>query len=133
MNSNKDTYSGRPTSPHLGIYRPQISSMLSIMHRLTGVAMFFCISILSWGFIVAQSYGYINSECDCLQALLSCWLTKLAIVGISYAFIYHFCTGVRHLVWDMGKGYDLESVNRSGWFIILFSIAFTVIFWVVLV
>lgn len=127
MTSKKDLYDKRPLSPHLTIYRPQISSTLSILHRLTGVIMFICLSAVAWCFVGI----FLNS--DCAKQLSEFYnefaIIKLALMGISYAFIYHSCNGVRHLFWDIGYGYEIKSVRLSGWLIIITSIMLTILFW----
>lgn len=127
MSNKKELYERRPTSPHLSVYRPQITSTLSIMHRLTGVALFFSLSVLTWCLIMQFTCSYHE---NLLPNLVSDYkIIQLALLGISYAVIYHFCTGLRHLVWDAGRGYSICCVRKSGWLIIILSITLTILFW----
>src|SRR5215208_4932552 len=88
----------RPTSPHLSIYRRQISSFLSIGHRLSGAGLFFSLSMIAWWFIF-----YAFSKFDPYYlGLLDSVFAKIILLLTSYAFFYHLCTGIRHLCWDTG-------------------------------
>ena len=108
----------RPLSPHLSIYRPQITSVLSIFHRLTGVGLFFSsILIIAWIAAVAageEYYKYIR--------LIYASPPVLLVLCVSlWALWYHFFTGLRHLYWDLGLGFNLRSVSLSGWIAIICS------------
>lgn len=124
MTKRQDLLSRRPTSPHLSIYKPQISSTLSILHRATGVGMFFALLMLSWGLILIQFYGF----CECLD-FNKYFIIKLSLYCISYASIYHFFNGIRHLFWDVGLGFSIKALTYSGWFVVLSSVALTFILW----
>lgn len=115
----------RPLSPHLSIYKPQISSVLSIGHRLSGVGLFFILAAFCWWFAL-----WVFSKFEpCYLDLFNNILVKSILVIASYGFFYHVCTGVRHLVWDMGKWFSIEEVNRTGVAAVVFSIILTVLFW----
>jgi len=116
----------RPLSPHLSIYKPQISSVLSIFHRITGVALFFAFSMISWWFIFWVFSGFNLYYID----LLNHWIVDAALYATSYAFFYHLCAGIRHLKWDVGCWFSIKAVNYSGWGAIIISIILTVAFWV---
>ncbi len=128
MPTKQEIHARRPTSPHLTIYKPQISSSLSILHRLTGVAMFFALSAISWWMIIVQFKGF----CDCM-ALNHCLIGRLSLYAISYATIYHFFNGIRHLFWDIGCGFSIKAMNCTGWLVILLSILLTLAFWSIIV
>jgi succinate dehydrogenase / fumarate reductase cytochrome b subunit len=123
----------RPTSPHIGIYRKQITSVLSILHRLTGVALYFG-AILLVVFLVAISYypkgngGFNFGE---LHNLLASCLGQTLLFGWSFAFFFHLLNGIRHLFWDMGKGFEITSINKTGWLVVVFSILLNLLTWVV--
>lgn len=118
----------RPISPHLTIYKPQISSMLSIGHRTTGTCMYFAFLIISWWFI-----GWVFSKFDPIYLeYAKTPIAKLLLVLTSYAFFYHFCTGIRHLFWDMGMGFKIKQVNSTGWLAVIMSVVLTTIFWIML-
>jgi len=114
----------RPLSPHLQIYRPQLTSMLSILHRLTGVAMTLGAVLVVWWFIAgAMSPDYFAT----VDGLLTSWLGLLVLTGSMWALWYHFLNGIRHLVWDIGRGLDLDMVAKSGWAVLAGSVALSLI------
>ena len=127
MKTTEDLYNARPTSPHLEIYKPQISSVLSILHRITGVALFISLSIISWWMIV---WIYSKFDKHYLDIICLCWVIKFSLYCLSYGFFYHLCTGIRHLVWDVGVGFSIEAINKSGWAAVASSLILTVLFWV---
>ncbi len=116
--------SSRPLSPHLQVYRPQITSMLSILHRLTGVALGLGFLLLAWWLIAAAvgpgAYGT-------AQAVLGSWLGTVVLIGFSFALMYHLCNGIRHLAWDAGFGFELKTVTLSGVTVVIASLVLTVI------
>ena len=117
----------RPLSPHLTIYKPQITTVLSIMHRITGAAMFFGIIILSW-LVVAllmQTAGLSFFEVD-FGLILDNLLFKIMLIGLIYCLYYHSLNGVRHLFWDLGVGINNKAVSVSGIIILTLAILFTV-------
>ncbi|QXM23500.1 succinate dehydrogenase, cytochrome b556 subunit [Elioraea tepida] len=117
----------RPLSPHLQVYRPQITSVLSISHRFSGIALAVGTFLLvSW--LLAAADGP-DAFADA-QAFLGSFLGRLMLFGWTLALFYHFCNGIRHLAWDLGHGYDLESVTRSGWFTVGAAIGLTLLAWV---
>ncbi|MEM7084301.1 MAG: succinate dehydrogenase, cytochrome b556 subunit [Pseudomonadota bacterium] len=109
----------RPLSPHLTIYRPQITSVLSIMHRGTGIVLSLSVLLLVlW--ISALSSG--PETFAKAQALTGHPFIQLVMFGGVFSFFYHLCNGVRHLFWDMGKGLTIESTYRSGWMVVIASL-----------
>ena len=117
---------GRPLSPHLTIYRWPISMTLSILHRLTGVALSGGLVILTiW--LLALSYG--ATAYEPVAALLGTLFGKLLLVAFSYAFFFHFCNGIRHLFWDVGKGFEMRQAVASAWSVVIASLALTLLFW----
>ncbi len=117
----------RPLSPHLSIYKIQLSSGLSIFHRLTGVGLYFSLLLFSWWLS-----GWIMSNFDplYLEILLSNY--SMAIGGMTlFAFSYHILTGFRHLIWDMGYGFSKKASDISGIIIIILSLSSTlsIILW----
>ena len=113
----------RPLSPHLTIYKPQISSILSIFHRITGVILFGALSLLSW-YLILTTFGGCN--CECLHMLVD-----YAVFGASFAFFYHFSTGLRHLVWDTGTGLSKKAVKTSGYMAVSLAILLAVFIWLI--
>ncbi len=109
----------RPLSPHLSIYKPQISSVMSILHRITGVANFLGTMVFLWWIIY-----YISSRGDAdfsPQALLQCWLVVAFLMGWTYTLWFHLATGIRHLFWDAGFGFKVSTANKTGWLAFLMA------------
>lgn len=121
------TTSNRPLSPHLQVYRPQITSMLSILHRLTGIALAFGTLLLTY-WLIAAATG--PGAFETAQALIGSFFGRLLLFGWSFALFYHLCNGIRHLVWDAGYGFEIETAQRSGWVVVGASTALTVICWI---
>lgn len=114
----------RPLSPHLTIYKPQMTTVLSITHRITGVALFIGVILLCW-WVFFSAYG-----CGrCLHALLgSVWFQGM--LGLwSAALYYHLCNGIRHLFWDAGRGFSLSATHRSGWAVVIVTLLATAGTW----
>ena len=116
----------RPLSPHLQVYAPLINMMMSIVHRITGAALYVGTLLLVWWLVAAAAgpayYGYV-------MRLLGSPLGLLVLAGYTWALIHHMLGGVRHLVWDTGRGYDLKSVNRLAWGTVIGSLTLTVALW----
>ena len=117
----------RPLSPHLQIYRPQITSVLSILHRITGFALSVGLLLLA-GLVISAAFG--QQSFDLVRGQMSTWYGYILLMGWSWAFYYHLCNGVRHLFWDIGKGFELSTVTTSGWAVLLASLTMTAVTWV---
>jgi succinate dehydrogenase / fumarate reductase, cytochrome b subunit len=118
----------RPLSPHLHIYRWQLTSVLSILHRAAGVALTVGTLLLVW-WLVAAANG--PDAFESAQRFLGSWLGLLLLFGWSVALFYHLCNGIRHLWWDTGRGLDLRSVYASGWAVLAGTAILTILAWVV--
>lgn len=118
---------GRPLSPHLQVYRPQLTSILSILHRLTGVALAVGTLLLIWWLAAAAAGG---GAFDTMQMVIGSWIGRLLLFGWSFSLFYHLCNGIRHLFWDAGRGFELSTVAASGWAVVIVSGALTVAAWV---
>lgn len=114
----------RPLSPHLQIYRPQITSVLSVFHRLTGIALGFGTLLLAWWLIAAAGSPEAFAR---VQWFLGSWLGVLLLVGWTAALFYHFCNGIRHLWWDSGRGFSIAEVERSGKLAVAASVVLTLL------
>jgi succinate dehydrogenase / fumarate reductase, cytochrome b subunit len=118
----------RPMSPHLSIYKPLINMVMSIFHRITGMALYFGTLLLAWWLIaVAQGpsyYSYVNE-------LLGHPFGKLILIGYTWALIHHMLGGMRHLYWDTGRGFNLSTINRLSWLTLVGSIILTAAVWAV--
>lgn len=101
----------RPLSPHLQVYRPQITSVLSILHRATGVGLFPGMVAVVWWMLAAAAGEVYFAWVD---GILTSPVGTLIMLGSAWALCYHFCNGVRHLVWDAGFGFELGTATRSG-------------------
>ena len=102
----------RPLSPHLQIYKPQLTSVLSILHRITGVALALgTILLVYW--LIAVASGPVSFSMA--QGLVGAWYGRLLLLGWTFALFFHLVNGIRHLCWDAGYGFDLKTVYASGW------------------
>ena len=122
------TSSNRPLSPHLQVYRPQLTSILSITHRATGIALSFGIILLiAWILATAAGENYFNT----VNSITTSWFGKLVLVGFTWALFYHLCNGVRHLFWDAGFGFELSTVYKSGYATVGSSVLLTAAAWII--
>jgi len=121
MNDSKN-----PLSPHLQIYRWHISSLLSITHRISGVINFLAL-ILIFLWLIVLSLGESNYESFLL--IVNSFLGKFILIGLTWSMIFHVLSGIRHLAWDLGYGFVIKTANISGVIVIIFSLVFTIIFW----
>src|SRR5215468_3980120 len=117
----------RPVSPHLQIYRWQLTSVLSILHRAAGLALSIGTIVLVWWLVAAASSP---EAFDAVSDFLNSWLGLLMLFGWSAALFYHLCNGIRHLVWDTGHALDLKSVYVGGWVVVGATGVLTLIAWV---
>ena len=118
----------QPLSPHLQIYRWQLTSVMSILHRITGIALAVgAILLVSW--IGAASDG--PESFAKMQWFLGSPLGLILMFGWSVALFYHLCNGIRHLVWDSGRGLDLKSVYASGYAVLIATAVLTILAWAV--
>jgi len=115
-----------PLSPHLQIYRWHISSLISITHRISGVINLLAL-ILIFYWLVVLSFGESNYESFLL--IVNSFFGKFILVGFTWSMIFHLLSGIRHLAWDLGFGYEIKTANISGVIVIIFSLALTIIFW----
>lgn len=116
----------RPLSPHLQIYKPTINMVMSIVHRLTGAALYFGTLLLAWWLIAAASgpeyFGYVNAVFGSLAG-------RIVLFGYTWALIHHAAGGIRHFIWDSGRGYDLETIDTMSWWSLYISVALTLLVW----
>ena len=118
----------RPLSPHLQVYRPQLTSMLSILHRATGIALAVGVLYLATWVIYAAS----NPKAYAMfQGFNASILGRVILGGWLFSAYYHLCNGIRHLFWDAGYGFDLKDAYRSGWAVVVVSLVATVLSWIV--
>ena len=119
---------GRPLSPHLSIYRWPITMLLSILHRATGIAMAFGLIVLTaWLMNMAagpEQYQY-------FRATMSHPIAIAMLIGWTFAFFLHLGNGIRHLVWDSGRGFEKRQANLSAWLVLVAAVVLTAAFWTV--
>lgn len=124
-------HENRPLSPFMlgKYYRFQISSFLSILHRITGFGLTIGILPLAlwlWG------AAYEPALFDCITQAASSIVGKLFLFGWTWAFFYHLANGLRHLSWDFGYGFKLDDMTASGWLVVVFSIAMSIFTWAII-
>jgi len=118
----------RPLSPHLQVYRPQLTSVLSITHRLSGVALGAGTLLLVY-WLVAAAAG--PEAFHGAQSFVGSFLGQLMLLGWTFALYFHLCNGIRHLFWDIGLGFELDEVYRSGWTVVVATVMLTIVTWIV--
>lgn len=118
----------RPLSPHLTIYRPQYTSVLSILHRATGVGLTLGAFLVVW-WLVAAATG--EEYFETVDGLLTSWFGHLVLLGLTWALCYHTLNGIRHLFWDMGYGFQLEDAWKSGLAVAGGSVVLTGLIWLI--
>lgn len=118
----------RPRSPNIQIYRPQLTSVLSFVNRISGIVLsFYAVGLVIWLMAAAagpQAYASIDG-------FIRSWIAQILLVVCTYAFFLHLCGSLRHLVWDTVRGFELKTIYSSGWTIVAASAALTVVTWIV--
>lgn len=116
----------RPLSPHLQIYKPQLTSVMSITHRFTGAALAIGTALVAWLLIAAAAgpgaYETVIAFCNTL-------IGRLMLFGWTAALYYHLCNGVRHLIWDTGRLFKLKDVYRAGYAVLFAAAVLTLLTW----
>ena len=121
MNDSKN-----PLSPHLQIYKWHISSLLSITHRISGVINLLAL-ILIFFWLTALFLGENNYAS--FLSMINSFFGKSILIGFTWSMSFHLLSGIRHLVWDLGYGFEIKTANISGIIVIIFSLTLTIIFW----
>ena len=118
----------RPLSPHLQIYKWQLTSVLSILHRATGIALSFgALYLATWVIFAAASPRSYAMFQDFNVSIVG----RIVLGGWLFSAFYHLCNGIRHLFWDAGYGFELKDAYRSGWIVVAVSLIATVVSWIV--
>ena len=118
----------KPLSPHIQIYSWNISSLISISHRITGVINIFALALVClW--IALFLFG--NSIYDIVQNILNSFFGKLLVIGITWSFSFQILSEIRHLFWDMGYGFDLKISKITGLLVIISSFLLTILIFVI--
>lgn len=118
----------RPLSPHLQVYRPQLTSVLSIMNRLSGIATSVGTLMLVWWLVASAGSP---SGFAAMQSFMGSFVGIILLFGWTVALMYHFVGGLRHLAWDAGYGFDLPQVYASGWAVVAATAIGTVLVWII--
>jgi succinate dehydrogenase / fumarate reductase, cytochrome b subunit len=125
--SGRGARPARPLSPHLQIYKPLINMVMSILHRITGVALYFGTLLLAWWLIAAavgpDYFNYVSSW-------FATWAGMFVLIGYTWALLHHMLGGLRHFIWDTGRGYDLATIDLLSWGSIAVSLALTALVWI---
>jgi succinate dehydrogenase / fumarate reductase, cytochrome b subunit len=116
----------RPLSPHLQIYKPSVTMVMSILHRITGAALLVG-TLLLVVFLVALASG--KTSFGTVQAIYGSFLGKLVLFGYTWALFQHMCGGIRHFIWDTGAGLERETRLRLGWATLIGSLVLTALAW----
>jgi succinate dehydrogenase / fumarate reductase cytochrome b subunit len=126
LNSARPT-SPRPLSPHVLIWRPTIPYVMSIVHRITGGALYFGMVLLAWWLMAAAigpgAFGTANG-------FFGSWFGLLILFGFTWALLHHLLGGIRHLIWDTGAGYSYQARNNLAWATLIGSVVLTLLVWV---
>ena len=115
-----------PLSPHLQIYRWQVSSLVSITHRISGIINLLAL-ILIFFWLVVLSLGESNYELFLL--IINSFVGKFILIGFVWSMSFHLLSGIRHLAWDLGYGFEIKTANISGVIVVIFSLVLTILFW----
>ncbi|MDF1610056.1 succinate dehydrogenase, cytochrome b556 subunit [Hoeflea sp. YIM 152468] len=117
----------RPLSPHLSIYKQIPTMVMSIAHRLTGMALYAGTLLVAW-WLVAAASGEVYF--DWVNGLFGSLLGRLVLLGYTWALVHHLLGGIRHFIWDTGRGFGRETSTRMAWLTITGSIILTVLIWI---
>ena len=116
----------RPLSPHLQVYKPIINMVMSILHRITGAALYFGSALLAWWLVAAAAgpdyFAFVNG-------IMGSLIGRVILFGFTWALFLHALGGIRHFIWDTGKGYELSTVDRMCWTSLIASIVLTLLVW----
>jgi succinate dehydrogenase / fumarate reductase, cytochrome b subunit len=126
--SQADLHAKRPISPHLQIYRLIPTMLMSIIHRITGAALYFGTILFVWWLVAAASGP---RHLDFVNAVFTSWFGMLVLFGFTWALMHHMLGGIRHLVWDTGKWLGKETSTRLAWLTLIGSVSLTVLVWII--
>lgn len=122
------TKTGRPLSPHLQVYKPMLTMTMSIVHRVTGVALLFATVLLAW-WLIAAAAG--PAYFEFVEGLLTSIIGRIILLGCTWSLIHHALGGIKHLVWDTGRGFELGTIEKMAKGSLVLSIALTILVWVI--
>jgi len=117
----------RPLSPHLTIYKPLITMTMSIVHRITGGALYFGTLLVAWWLIAAATSEHYF---DFVSWVFGSWIGRLVLFGYTWALMHHMMGGIRHLIWDTGAGLGKHTASKIAWASVVASVVLTLLIWV---
>lgn len=118
----------RPLSPNIQIYRPQLTSVLSIANRITAVALsLYAVGLVIW--LISAAAG--PEAYATMHGVTTSWVGQILLFGCTLCFFLHLCGGIRHLAWDAGYGFSLRAIYSTGWTVVAATMVLTVLTWVV--
>ena len=117
----------RPLSPHLTVYRWPVTMTMSILHRVTGGALYFGTLLVAWWLIAAATS---ESYFDFVNAIYGSWFGRLVLFGYTWALVHHMLGGLRHLIWDTGAALEKHTASRIAWANVAGPVVLTVLIWV---
>jgi len=126
--SNADLRGNRPLSPHLQIYKPILTMVMSILHRITGAALYFGTVLLAW-WLIAAAAG--PSYFDFVNGIYGSFIGRLILFGFTWALVHHMLGGLRHFIWDMGAGFGKDAREWLAKATIIGSVSLTLILWII--
>ena len=125
--SKTTLHANRPLSPHLQIYKPIPTMVMSIVHRITGSALYVGTLLVAWWLIATATS---ERQFDIVNMVYGSWVGLLILLGYTWALIHHMIGGIRHLVWDTGRGLEKRSTTRMAWANLVLSIVLTILVWI---
>ncbi len=117
----------RPLSPHLTVYRWPITMTMSILHRITGGALYFGTLLVAWWLIAASTS---QEYFDFVSWVYGSWIGRLVLFGYTWALVQHMLGGLRHLVWDTGAGLEKHTASKIAWATLGGSAVLTILIWI---
>lgn len=126
--SNADLRGNRPLSPHLQIYKPILTMVMSILHRITGAALYFGTVLLAW-WLIAAAAG--PAYFDFVNGIYGSFIGRLILFGFTWALVHHMLGGLRHFIWDMGAGFGKDAREWLAKATIIGSVVVTLLLWVI--
>ena len=112
----------RPLSPHLQVYRWQMTMALSILHRLSGVGLALGLILLTWWLVAAASGA---DYFDYVHMVMTSLIGRVIMFGFTLALFLHMCNGIRHLFWDAGYGFEIETASKNSWLVLIAAVVLT--------
>lgn len=117
----------RPLSPHLQIYKLPLTAIVSISNRASGVVNIMAMTLLVLAIVAAASPG----DSSIILSVIDSWFGRLVLFGFTLSLFFHMCNGIRHLFWDVGKGFELDAANKSAKVSIAAAVVLTIITWII--